>query len=87
MWREDSGLGFAARTRSVWAKRFYGERRPAKQARAEHLFPAGRLTDRCKERLRDAIGGVTEEEYRARLAAASPPTSSTTVAPGPKRSP
>jgi hypothetical protein len=76
-----------AKPRSVWAKRFYGERRPAKQARAEQRFRAGRLTDRCKERLRDAIGGVTEEEYQAQLAAASPPTSSTTVAPAPKRSP
>jgi hypothetical protein len=57
---------------SPWAKRFYGERRPAKQAHAEQRFRAGRLTDRCKERLRDAIGGVTEEEYQARLAAAAP---------------
>jgi hypothetical protein len=76
-----------AKPRSVWAKRFYGERRPAKQARAEHRFRAGRLTDRCKERLRDAIGGVTEEEYQARLAAAAPPPRSTTAAPTPKRSP
>ena len=58
-----------AKPRSIWAKRFYGERRPAKQARAEHRFRAARLTDRCKERLRDVIGGVTEEEYQARLAA------------------
>jgi hypothetical protein len=71
-----------AKPRSVWAKRFYGERCPAKQARAEQRFRAGRLTDRCKERLRDAIGGVTEEEYQARLAAAAPPTKSTTAAPG-----
>jgi hypothetical protein len=76
-----------AKPRSVWAKRFYGERRPAKQARAEHRFRAGRLTDQCKERLRDAIGGVTEEEYHARLAAAAPPTTSVTAAPAPKRSP
>ena len=59
-----------AKPRSVWAKRFYGERRPAKQARAEHRFRVDRLTDRHKERVRDAIGGVTEEEYQARLAAA-----------------
>jgi hypothetical protein len=75
-----------AKPRSVWAKRFYGERRPAKQARAEQRFRAGRLTDRCKERLRDAIGGITEEEYQARLAAAAPPTGSTAAAPVPKRS-
>jgi hypothetical protein len=76
-----------AKPRSVWAKRFYGERRPAKQARAEHRFRAGRLTDRYKERVRDTIGGVTEEEYQARLAAAAPPTRSTAGAPVPKRSP
>ena len=59
-----------AKPRSLWAKRFYA---PAKQARAEERFRAGRPTDRFKERLRDAIGGVTEEEYKARLAAAAPP--------------
>jgi hypothetical protein len=61
-----------AKPRSIWAKRFYGERRPAKQARAEQRFRAGRTTDRWKERLRDAIGGVTEEEYQARLAGSGP---------------
>jgi len=71
-----------AKPNSFWAKRFYGERRPAKQARAERRFRADRLTDRLKERVRDAVGGVTEEEYRARLAAAAP----TTAAPAPKRS-
>ena len=60
-----------AKPRSIWAKRFYGERRPDKQARAEHRFRPGRLTHRSKERLRDAIGGVTEEEYQAQLAAAA----------------
>jgi hypothetical protein len=74
-----------AKPRSVWAKRFYGERRPAKQARAEHRFRAGWLTERCKERLRDAVGGVTEEEYQARLVTAAPPTTSK-AAPAPKRS-
>lgn len=73
-----------AKPRSVWAKRFYGKRRPAKQARAEHRFRAGRLTDRCKERLRDAIGGVTEEEYEARLAAAAPPTAAPKRSPAPR---
>jgi hypothetical protein len=76
-----------AKPRSVWAKRFYRERRPTKQARAEHRFRVGRLTDRFEERLRDAIGGVTEEEYRARLAAAAPPTTPPSVAPAAKRSP
>jgi hypothetical protein len=72
---------------SVWAKRFYGERRPAKQARAEHRFRPDRLTDRFKDRLRDAIGGVTEEEYRARLAAAAPTTNSPKPLPAAKRPP
>ena len=71
-----------AKPQSAWAKRFYGERRPDKQARAEHRFPADRTTDQLKERVRDAIGGVTEEEYQARLAGAAPPAAST-----PKRSP
>jgi hypothetical protein len=60
-----------AKPRSIWAKRFYGERRPDKQARAEHRFRSDRLTHRARERLRDAIGGVTEEEYEAQLAAAA----------------
>jgi hypothetical protein len=63
-----------AKPRSIWAKRFYGTRRPDKQALAEHRFRPDRLTERYKDRLRDAIGGVTEEEYRARLAAAGPAT-------------
>ena len=33
--------------------------------------PVRALTHRSKERLRDAIGGVTEEEYQAQLAAAA----------------
>jgi hypothetical protein len=53
---------------SYWAKRFYGERNPKKQARAEARFRPGRRTDRFKERLRDALGGVTEEEYETKLA-------------------
>jgi hypothetical protein len=65
-----------AKPRSIWARRFYGKRRPAKQTRAEHRFRPDRLTERYKERVRDAIGGVTEEEYRARLAMAAPTTSS-----------
>ena len=75
-----------AKPRSIWAKRFYGERRPDKQARAEHRFRADRPTERFKERLRDVIGGVTEEEYQARLAAAAT-TTPTTGAPAAKRSP
>jgi len=51
---------------SPWARRFYGERNPSKQARAEERFAPERRTERLKERARDAIGGVTGEEYEAR---------------------
>jgi hypothetical protein len=54
---------------SPWARRFYGTRRPAKQATAERRFRPDRRTDRFKELLRDAVGGVPEEEYQAKLAA------------------
>jgi hypothetical protein len=53
---------------STWARRFYGERNPRKQAKAERRFAPGRRTDRLKESLRDAIGGVTETEYQTKLA-------------------
>ncbi len=52
---------------SVWARRFYGERKPAKQAKAEQRFPDDRRSDRFKERLRTALGGSTEEEYRSKV--------------------
>jgi hypothetical protein len=45
-----------AKPNSPWAKRFYGERRPEKQARAEARYGSRRV-DRFKERFRDAIGG------------------------------
>jgi len=53
---------------SPWARRFYGERNPRKQAKAEHRFAPGRRTDRVKERFRDAVGGVPQKEYEAKLA-------------------
>ncbi len=52
---------------SGWARRFYGERNPAKQAKAERRFRPGRRTDRFKERVRDAIGGAPEDEYRTKI--------------------
>jgi hypothetical protein len=52
---------------SPWARRFYGERDPDKQVKSERRFHAGRRTERIKERLRDAIGGSTEEEYLAKI--------------------
>jgi hypothetical protein len=42
---------------SPWARRRYGERRPAKQRKAEHRFRPERRTERFKEAFRDAIGG------------------------------
>jgi hypothetical protein len=45
-----------AKPNSPWAKRFYGERKPKKQARAEARYGHRRI-DRFKERVRDAIGG------------------------------
>jgi hypothetical protein len=45
-----------AKPNSPWAKRYYGERNPEKQARAEARY-GNRRIDRFKERFRDAIGG------------------------------
>jgi hypothetical protein len=45
-----------AKPNSPWAKRYYGERNPEKQARAEGRYGHRRI-DRFKERFRDAIGG------------------------------
>jgi hypothetical protein len=53
---------------SPWARRFYGERRPAKQTRAQERFRPDRRTERFKQRFRDVVGGATEQEYEAKLA-------------------
>jgi hypothetical protein len=54
--------------RSPWARRFYGERRPDKQARAEARFTEERRTERLKHWFRDAIGGTPAEIYEAKVA-------------------
>jgi hypothetical protein len=54
--------------RSPWAKRFYGERKPHKQAKAEARFRPDRRTERIKERFRDVVGGETQAAYQAKLA-------------------
>lgn len=54
--------------RSPWARRFYGDRNPQKQAKAEQRFRANRRTERFKERFRDAVGGETQAAYQAKLA-------------------
>jgi hypothetical protein len=53
---------------SPWGRRFYGERRPAKETRAEQRFRPERRTERFKQRFRDVVGGSTEDEYEAKLA-------------------
>jgi hypothetical protein len=53
---------------SPWARRFYGERRPDKQAASRRRFRADRRTERFKQRFRDVVGGETEETYQAKLA-------------------
>ena len=53
---------------SPWARRFYGEHNPRKQARSERRFHPGRRTDRFKEAVRTAIGGSTEGDYEAKIA-------------------
>jgi hypothetical protein len=58
---------------SPWARRRYGTRNPAKQAKAERRFRPDRRTEHLKERMRDAVGGSTTEEYQARLASRAPP--------------
>ncbi len=56
-----------AKPDSAWARHRYGERDSKRQAKAEERFRPDRRTERIKDRLRDALGGVTEEEYEAKL--------------------
>jgi hypothetical protein len=57
---------------SAWARRFYGERNPRKQAKAERRFRPGRRTDRFQDAVRDAIGGTPEDVYEAKIARRGP---------------
>jgi hypothetical protein len=50
---------------SAWARRRYGERRPAKQAKAEARFPPDRRTERFKNAFRDIVGGKPSEGVAA----------------------
>lgn len=50
---------------SVWARRRYGERNPAKQARSEARFPPDRRTERFKNAFRDIVGGKPSEGLAA----------------------
>jgi hypothetical protein len=62
------GASRIGKPNSPCARRFYGERRPAKQAKAEERFRPDRRTERFKQRFRDIVGGATEQEYEAKLA-------------------
>jgi hypothetical protein len=53
---------------SPWARRFYGQRNPRKQQRAEQRFAPERRTERFKQRFRDLVGGETSEAYETKLA-------------------
>ncbi len=59
---------------SPWSRRRYGERNPAKQARAEERFKPDRHTERFKNAFRDIVGGKPSEG----LAAASEEALATT---------
>ncbi len=50
---------------SPWARRRYGDRHPAKQAKAEARFPPDRRTERFKNAFRDMVGGKPSEGVAA----------------------
>jgi len=50
---------------SPWARRRYGARRPAKQAKAEERFQPDRHTERFKNAFRDIVGGKPSEGVTA----------------------
>jgi len=50
---------------SPWGRRRYGERNPAKQAKAEERFRPDRHTERYKNAFRDIVGGKPSEGVAA----------------------
>jgi hypothetical protein len=50
---------------SPWARRWYGKRRPEKQAKAERRFPPDRRTERFKNAFRDIVGGKPSQGVAA----------------------
>ena len=60
---------------SGWARRFYGTRRPDKQAKAELRFRPDRRTEQVKKWVRDAVGGTPTTEYEAKVTAGRTPPS------------
>jgi hypothetical protein len=63
------GASRLGKPRSAWARRFYGARRPQKQAKAERRFRPDRRTELFKKRVRDAVGGTPTTEYEAKIGA------------------
>jgi len=63
------GASRIGKPESPWARRFYGDRKPDKQAKSVQRFHPDRRTERFKQRFRDVVGGATEQEYEAKLAA------------------
>jgi hypothetical protein len=55
------GAARIAKPGSPWARRRYGTRRPAKQAKAQDRFPPDRRTERFKNAFRDMVGGKPSE--------------------------
>ncbi len=68
------GAARLAKPGSFWARRYYGTRRPDKQAKAERRFRSDRRTERLKKSVRDAVGGTPTEEYEAKVLARRPPS-------------
>ena len=64
-----------AKPGSLWARRFYGTRRPDKQAKAELRFRHDRRTEQLKKWVRDAVGGTPTHEYEAKVLAGRRPGS------------
>lgn len=50
-----------AKPKSLWAKKFYGDKRPEKQRRSEERYAESR-SPHIKNRLRNLLGGKTTEE-------------------------
>jgi hypothetical protein len=67
------GAARLGKPQSAWARRFYGERRPDKQVKAEQRFRPQRRTEQVKKRVRDAVGGTPADEYHAKIGAGRPP--------------
>ncbi len=59
------GAARIGKPNSPWARRRYGERKPAKQRKAQERFAPDRHTERFKNAFRDIIGGKPSEGVTA----------------------